>query len=65
MPRAMIRAFNEVDEAFLRSGDYDEGRTWRLNIKGIGERNCLLRENLGKAPHLSGARGVNPFLEAT
>lgn len=35
--RAVIRAFAEVDEAFLRSGDYDDVRQWLLNIKGIGE----------------------------
>ena len=35
--RAVIGAFNEVDETFLRTGDYDEVRRWLLGIKGIGE----------------------------
>jgi DNA-3-methyladenine glycosylase II len=35
--RAVIEAFAEVDEQFLRHGDEAEVKTWLTNIKGIGE----------------------------
>jgi DNA-3-methyladenine glycosylase II len=34
---AVIRAFSEVDEQFLRTGDYSEVATWLYNIRGLGE----------------------------
>jgi DNA-3-methyladenine glycosylase II len=34
---AVIDAFADVDENFLRTGDYDEVKTWLTNIKGIGD----------------------------
>jgi DNA-3-methyladenine glycosylase II len=33
---AVIAAFQQVDESWLRSGDYDEVATWLQNIRGIG-----------------------------
>lgn len=34
---AVIRAFNEVDEHFLRTADYDEVAAWLHHIRGFGE----------------------------
>ena len=34
---AVIRAFNQVDEKFLRTGEYAKVREWLLSIKGIGD----------------------------
>ncbi|MBV9705798.1 MAG: DNA-3-methyladenine glycosylase 2 family protein [Chloroflexi bacterium] len=34
---AVIRAFNEVDEHFLRTGDYEEVAAWLQHIRGFGE----------------------------
>jgi DNA-3-methyladenine glycosylase II len=34
---AVIRAFSEVDEHFLRTADYDEVATWLHSIRGFGE----------------------------
>ena len=33
---AVIRAFNEVDEHFLRTGDYEEVAAWLQHIRGFG-----------------------------
>ena len=50
--RAVIRAFHNVDETFLCSGDYDEVHCWLLNIKGIGEWSAelILWRGLGRTP---------------
>lgn len=34
---AVIKAFNSVDEQFLRDGDYTEVETWLHGIRGFGE----------------------------
>ena len=49
---AVIHAFHEVDESFLRSGDYDEVHRWLLDIKGIGEWSAelILWRGLGRSP---------------
>ncbi len=33
---AVIKAFNDVDEDFLRTGDYDEVEAWLRSIRGFG-----------------------------
>ena len=33
----IIRAFTEVDERFLRTGDYDRVEDWLKNVRGIGD----------------------------
>ena len=47
-------AFNQVDDAFLRSGDYDEVRNWLLKIKGIGawSADLILLRGLGRMRQL-------------
>src|SRR5947199_3427705 len=46
----VIRAFNEVDERFLRTTEYDKVEEWLKNIKGIGEWSArlILRRGLGR-----------------
>ena len=34
---AVVRAFSQVDETFLRTGEYAKVREWLLDIKGIGD----------------------------
>ncbi|GAC1354805.1 MAG: DNA-3-methyladenine glycosylase [Ktedonobacteraceae bacterium] len=34
---AVIKAFNDVDEHFLRTGDYDEVEAWLRSMRGFGE----------------------------
>ena len=34
---AVIKAFSEVDEYFLRTGDYQEVENWLRNVRGFGE----------------------------
>jgi DNA-3-methyladenine glycosylase II len=47
---ATIRAFNKVDEHFLRTAAYDEVATWLRNIKGFGEWSAtfVLLRGLGR-----------------
>ncbi len=51
---AVARAFDNVDEKFLREGDYEEVRQWLLNIKGIGEWSAdfILLRGLGRMQQL-------------
>ena len=46
----VIRAFNEVDERFLRTTEYDKVEEWLKNIKGIGEWSArlILLRGLGR-----------------
>lgn len=52
--RAVIDAFQNVDEEFLRVGDYDAVRSWLLGIKGIGEWSAdfILLRGLGRMQQL-------------
>ncbi len=51
---AVIRAFQDVDENWLRAGDYDDVRRWLLAIKGIGEWSAdfILVRGLGRMNQL-------------
>jgi DNA-3-methyladenine glycosylase II len=51
----VIRAFNEVDERFLRTTDYDKVEEWLKNIKGIGEWSArlILLRGLGRMEKLA------------
>ncbi len=50
---AVIKAFHEVDEEFLRTGDYDEVEAWLRKIKGFGEWSAsfVLLRGLGRMEH--------------
>ena len=52
---AVIRFFNEVDEQFLRNGDYDEVSASIKGIKGIGEwsSHFILVRGLGRMERVS------------
>jgi DNA-3-methyladenine glycosylase II len=47
---AVARAFNEVDEQFLRTGNYDEVERWLHSIRGFGEWSAsfVLLRGLGR-----------------
>jgi len=51
----VIRAFNEIDERFLRTTDYDKVEEWLKNIKGIGEWSArlILLRGLGRMEKLA------------
>jgi DNA-3-methyladenine glycosylase II len=51
----VIRAFNEVDERFLRTTEYDKVEEWLKNIKGIGEWSArlILLRGLGRMEKLA------------
>ena len=51
----VIRAFNEIDERFLRTADYDKVDNWLKNIKGIGEWSArlILSRGLGRMEKLA------------
>ena len=53
--RAVIQFFNEVDEQFLRSGDYDEVATQIRSVRGIGEWSSyfILVRGLGRMERVS------------
>ena len=53
--QAVIQFFNEVDEQFLRSGDYDEVATQIRSIRGVGEWSChfILVRGLGRMERVS------------
>ncbi len=52
---AVIQFFNEVDEQFLRTGDYDEVATQIRSIRGIGEwsSHFILVRGLGRMERVS------------
>ncbi|GAC1426877.1 MAG: DNA-3-methyladenine glycosylase [Ktedonobacteraceae bacterium] len=52
---AVIKAFNDVDEHFLRTGDYDEVEKWLRSIRGFGEWSAsfVLVRGLGRMEHLT------------
>jgi DNA-3-methyladenine glycosylase II len=51
----VIRAFNQIDERFLRTTDYDKVEEWLKNIKGIGEWSArlILLRGLGRMEKLA------------
>lgn len=51
---AAAQAFRDVDEGWLRQGDYDEVMTWLRGIKGIGEWSAhfVLVRGLGRMARL-------------
>lgn len=51
----VIRAFNQVDERFLRTAGYDKVDEWLKNIKGIGEWSArlILLRGLGRMEKLA------------
>lgn len=51
----VIKAFNDVDERFLRTAGYDKVEEWLKNIKGIGEWSArlILLRGLGRMEKLS------------
>ncbi len=50
-----IKAFNQVDERFLRTADYDKVEEWLKNIRGIGEWSArlILLRGLGRMEKLA------------
>ncbi len=48
--RGIARAFDSVDEHWLRTGDYDDVEAWLRNIKGIGDWSAgfILLRGLGR-----------------
>jgi DNA-3-methyladenine glycosylase II len=53
---AVAKAFDRVDESFLRHGNIEEVKEWLLNIKGIGEWSAHLEliRGLGRMEEISG-----------
>jgi DNA-3-methyladenine glycosylase II len=51
----VIKAFNEVDERFLRTADYDKVEEWLKNIRGIGDfsSKLILLRGLGRMEKLA------------
>jgi DNA-3-methyladenine glycosylase II len=51
---AVARAFNEVDEEFLKTASDEEAETWLRNIKGIGEWSAtfVMVRGLGRMEHV-------------
>ncbi|HZY46620.1 MAG TPA: DNA-3-methyladenine glycosylase 2 family protein, partial [Candidatus Bathyarchaeia archaeon] len=51
----VIKAFNDVDERFLRTAAYDKVEEWLKNIKGIGEWSArlILLRGLGRMEKLA------------
>ena len=52
---AVIKAFNDVDEHFLRTGDYDEVEAWLRSIRGFGmwSASFVLVRGLGRMEYLT------------
>jgi DNA-3-methyladenine glycosylase II len=50
----VIKAFNDVDERFLRTAEYDKVEEWLKNIRGIGEFSAklILLRGLGRMEKL-------------
>ena len=51
----IIKAFTEVDERFLRTGEYDKVEEWLKNIRGIGEfsSKLIMVRGLGRMDKLA------------
>jgi len=51
----VIKAFNDVDEKFLRTADYDKVEEWMKNIRGIGDWSAklILLRGLGRMEKLA------------
>jgi DNA-3-methyladenine glycosylase II len=51
----VIKAFNEVDERFLRTAEYDKVEDWLKNIRGIGDfsSRLILLRGLGRMEKLA------------
>lgn len=51
----VIKAFNEVDERFLRTAEYDRVEEWLKNIRGIGDfsSRLILLRGLGRMEKLA------------
>jgi DNA-3-methyladenine glycosylase II len=51
----VIKAFNDVDERFLRTADYDKVEEWLKNIRGIGDWSArlILLRGLGRMEKLA------------
>jgi DNA-3-methyladenine glycosylase II len=51
----VIKAFNNVDERFLRTADYDKVEDWLKNIRGIGDWSAklILLRGLGRMENLA------------
>ena len=52
---AVIKAFNDVDEHFLRTGDYDEVEAWLRSIRGFGawSSSFVMVRGLGRMEYLT------------
>ncbi|GAC1628264.1 MAG: DNA-3-methyladenine glycosylase [Ktedonobacteraceae bacterium] len=52
---AVIKAFNDVDEHFLRTGDYDEVEAWLRSMRGFGEWSAsfVMVRGLGRMEQLT------------
>ncbi len=52
---AVIKAFQDVDEHFLRTGDYDEVEAWLRSIRGFGawSASFVMVRGLGRMEHLT------------
>ncbi len=52
---AVIKAFSDVDEHFLRTGDYDEVEAWLRSIRGFGawSSSFVMVRGLGRMEHLT------------
>ena len=52
---AVIKAFSDVDEHFLRTGNYDEVEAWLLGIRGFGawSSSFVMVRGLGRMEHLT------------
>jgi len=52
---AVIKAFNNVDEHFLRTGDYEEVEAWLRSIRGFGvwSASFVMVRGLGRMEHLT------------
>ena len=52
---AVIKAFSDVDEHFLRTGDYDEVEAWLRSIRGFGawSSSFVMVRGLGRMDHLT------------
>jgi DNA-3-methyladenine glycosylase II len=57
---AVVQAFADVDEAWLRYGDYDQVQQWLLAIKGIGEWSAhfIMLRGLGRMERLESTRSA-------
>ena len=57
---AVIKAFSDVDESFLRTGNYDEVETWLRSIRGFGawSASFVLVRGLGRMEHLTSSEKV-------